>query len=218
MSVGSSVSCSMSSFAIVVIIDSPWSQAEEMVQLPIKRVERNISSFFFSLTSTIISHHPATRCGVTLCSLTLASCIATEQRLFVTHHSASSSGQEPTSRRPEMVRLLTQNLICCPAKSCSYPANFPLSFSSVTDLQIVQAEFNEEFLRGYLNRIEWSALRKSAAEVSYADHVFPPVRAVLPHTLYSEEMPGPWGARVQREGRCNARGKDGKKRIADVRG
>jgi len=31
---------------------------------------------------------------------------------------------------------------------------------------MVDAEYNEEFLRGVLSRLEWNALRKSAAEVS----------------------------------------------------
>ena len=68
-------------------------------------------------------------------------------------------------RRSRMVRLLTQNLIACPAKTCSFPSNFPLTFTDVEKVEIIETEFNEEFLRGYLNRIEWNALRKSAAEV-----------------------------------------------------
>lgn len=64
-----------------------------------------------------------------------------------------------------MVRLITQNLLSCPARACAYPTNFPLSFRNVTKLEMVEADFNEEFLRGVLSRIEWQALRKSAAEV-----------------------------------------------------
>ena len=64
-----------------------------------------------------------------------------------------------------MVRLITQNLLSCPSTVCAYPANFPLSFRDVQTIQVIETEFNEEFLRGFLARIEWDALRKSAAEV-----------------------------------------------------
>lgn len=67
-----------------------------------------------------------------------------------------------------MVRLITQNLLSCPSKLCSYPANFPLSFRNIEKIQQVEAEFNEEFLRGFIVRLEWDALRKSAGEVSPA--------------------------------------------------
>lgn len=71
-----------------------------------------------------------------------------------------------THALPSMVRLITQNLLSCPSKVCSYPANFPLSFQNVETINIVEAEFNEGFLRGFMSRIEWDALRKSAGEVS----------------------------------------------------
>jgi len=64
-----------------------------------------------------------------------------------------------------MVRLITQNLLSCPSRACAYPTNFPLTFRNVAKLEMVDAEFSEEFLRGVLSRLEWAALRKSAAEV-----------------------------------------------------
>jgi multifunctional methyltransferase subunit TRM112 len=64
------------------------------------------------------------------------------------------------------VRLITQNLLSCPSKECSYPANFPLKFAQVETLEQVEAEFNEDFIRGFLRKLEWAALRQSAAEVS----------------------------------------------------
>ena len=66
-----------------------------------------------------------------------------------------------------MVRLITQNLLSCPSKLCTYPQNFPLSFQQVEKIELVEAEYNEEFLRGVLSRLEWNGLRKSAAEVSF---------------------------------------------------
>ncbi|GAA5943473.1 hypothetical protein JCM1841_003056 [Sporobolomyces salmonicolor] len=68
-----------------------------------------------------------------------------------------------------MVRLLTQNLLSCPSRACSYPQNFPLAFRNVDKLELVDAEFNEEFLRGVLSRLEWAGLRKSAAELGNTD-------------------------------------------------
>jgi len=79
--------------------------------------------------------------------------------------------QHPRRRPPallqpaKMVRLITQNLLSCPSRACAYPTNFPLTFRNVERLEMVDAEFNEEFVRGVLSRIEWQALRKSAAEV-----------------------------------------------------
>lgn len=64
------------------------------------------------------------------------------------------------------VRLITQNLLSCPSKVCAYPHNFPLSFRNVERLEMVEAEFNEGFVRGFLRKLEWDALRKSAGEVS----------------------------------------------------
>ena len=66
-----------------------------------------------------------------------------------------------------MVRLITQNLLSCPSRACTYPQNFPLSFQQVEKLELVEAEYNEEFLRGVLSRLEWNGLRKSAAEASF---------------------------------------------------
>lgn len=66
-----------------------------------------------------------------------------------------------------MVRLITQNLLSCPSKLCTYPTNFPLSFKNISKIQIIENEFNEEFLKNFLVRLEWDALRKSAGEVSF---------------------------------------------------
>ena len=66
------------------------------------------------------------------------------------------------------VRLLTQNLLSCPSKACAYPANFPLSFRNVERIEMVEANFDEGFVRGVLRKLEWNALRKSAGEVSRA--------------------------------------------------
>ncbi|ORY89640.1 hypothetical protein BCR35DRAFT_300036 [Leucosporidium creatinivorum] len=68
-----------------------------------------------------------------------------------------------------MVRLITQNLLSCPSKVCAYPTNFPLSFRNVERLEMVEAEFNPGFVRGFLRKLEWDALRKSAGELGNTD-------------------------------------------------
>ena len=52
-----------------------------------------------------------------------------------------------------MVRLLTHNILACHAKDCN-TNNFPLEFKDV-QLEIREAEFNPEFLKGFLPKLEW---------------------------------------------------------------
>ncbi|KAJ7650671.1 Trm112p-domain-containing protein [Roridomyces roridus] len=62
-----------------------------------------------------------------------------------------------------MVRLITHNLLACHAKGCT-TNNFPLEFK---DVQVVlrESEFNPEFLRGFMPKIEWPALLGAAREL-----------------------------------------------------
>jgi hypothetical protein len=62
-----------------------------------------------------------------------------------------------------MVRLITHNLLACHAKGCN-SNNFPLAFSNV-QIEIREAEFNPEFLKTFLPKIEWKALVDTAKEV-----------------------------------------------------
>jgi hypothetical protein len=65
----------------------------------------------------------------------------------------------------DMVRLFTHNLLACHAKSCvGAPAAFPLAFKDVT-IAVREAEFNADFLRGFLSRLEWGALVSAAKQV-----------------------------------------------------
>jgi multifunctional methyltransferase subunit TRM112 len=69
-----------------------------------------------------------------------------------------------------MVRLLTHNLLACHAKACApSAAGFPLVFRNVT-VGAREAEFNPEFLRGFLPRIEWRALVNAAREARITDY------------------------------------------------
>ena len=62
-----------------------------------------------------------------------------------------------------MVRLITHNLLACHVKGCT-SNNFPLLFKDAK-VEIREAEYNEEFLRGFLPRIEWKALVDAARQV-----------------------------------------------------
>jgi len=62
-----------------------------------------------------------------------------------------------------MVRLITHNLLACHAKGCT-TNNFPLKFSNVK-LALRDADFNPDFLRGFLPRIEWDALVQASREI-----------------------------------------------------
>ena len=65
---------------------------------------------------------------------------------------------------PAMVRLLTHNLLACHVKGCS-TNNFPLKLTNVK-LALREADFNPDFLRGFLPRIEWDALIQASREVT----------------------------------------------------
>ena len=64
---------------------------------------------------------------------------------------------------PSMVRLITHNLLACHVKNCT-SNNFPLAFKDV-QIELREAEFNADFLRGFLPKIEWGALVGAAREV-----------------------------------------------------
>lgn len=62
-----------------------------------------------------------------------------------------------------MVRLITHNLLACHAKGCT-SNNFPLLFQDVA-VELRDADFNADFLRGFLPRLEWPALVGAARQV-----------------------------------------------------
>lgn len=71
-----------------------------------------------------------------------------------------------------MVRLITHNLLACHAKGCT-SNNFPLTFKDV-EVELREAEFNGDFLLGFLPKLEWSALVDAAKQVyillGYSSH------------------------------------------------
>jgi len=62
-----------------------------------------------------------------------------------------------------MVRLITHNLLACHAKGCT-SNNFPLHLNDV-QVALREAEFNPEFIRGFIPKIEWNALVDAARQV-----------------------------------------------------
>lgn len=75
----------------------------------------------------------------------------------------SVDSQVVKSRVSAMVRLITHNLLACHAKGCT-SNNFPLKFQDA-QVEIREADFNEDFLRGFMPKIEWDALVSGAREV-----------------------------------------------------
>ena len=61
-----------------------------------------------------------------------------------------------------MVRLITHNLLACHAKGCN-SNNFPLKFKDV-QVEMREAEFNPDFVKNFLTKLEWKALVDSAKE------------------------------------------------------
>ncbi|KAH9840616.1 uncharacterized protein C8Q71DRAFT_701293 [Rhodofomes roseus] len=62
-----------------------------------------------------------------------------------------------------MVRLITHNLLACHVKGCT-SNNFPLQFKDV-QVELREAEFNPDFLRGFIPRLEWGALVDAARQL-----------------------------------------------------
>lgn len=60
------------------------------------------------------------------------------------------------------MRLLTHNLLACHAKACQTTSNnFPLILKDV-QLELIEAEQNETFIKGFLPKLDWPALVKTA--------------------------------------------------------
>jgi hypothetical protein len=63
----------------------------------------------------------------------------------------------------KMVRLITHNLLACHVRGCT-SNNFPLVFKDV-QLELREAEFNADFLRGFMPKLDWKALVDTAKSV-----------------------------------------------------
>lgn len=66
----------------------------------------------------------------------------------------------------QTMKLLSLNFLTCAVKACkSSPASFPLHFKDV-ELEQVEMEYNPQFIRNIMPRVEWEALRQMCQEVS----------------------------------------------------
>ncbi|KAI9350390.1 hypothetical protein BD770DRAFT_326731 [Pilaira anomala] len=61
------------------------------------------------------------------------------------------------------MRLITHNMLQCHVKNCNNN-NFPLRFEDV-QVELIEADFNPEFLSNMLNKIEWDALYNTAVQL-----------------------------------------------------
>jgi len=64
------------------------------------------------------------------------------------------------------MKVITVNFITCAVKSCkTSPSSFPLHFRDA-ELEQQELNFQPEFIRNVLPRIDWDGLRITASEVS----------------------------------------------------
>ncbi|MCJ1373463.1 hypothetical protein MMC20_004691 [Loxospora ochrophaea] len=65
------------------------------------------------------------------------------------------------------MKLLTTNFLTCAVKACkSSPAAYPLHFRDA-ELEQLDMEFNPQFIINILPRLDWEALRGTAAELGF---------------------------------------------------
>ena len=63
------------------------------------------------------------------------------------------------------MKLLTANFVSCAVKACkTTTASFPLHFQDA-ELEQQELEFQPTFIRNILPRVDWEALKVTAAEV-----------------------------------------------------
>jgi multifunctional methyltransferase subunit TRM112 len=64
------------------------------------------------------------------------------------------------------MKLITANFLTCAVKGCkASPASFPLHFKDA-ELVLQELDFQPEFIRNIIPRIDWDGLQKMANEVS----------------------------------------------------
>lgn len=118
------------------------------------------SLFFFSHS------HPGPKYTHSLIILHLSNCTPF---LSLTHKTQVPDRDQDS----QMVRLITHNLLACHAKGCT-TNNFPLELKDV-EIELREAEFNSDFLRGFMSRIEWRALVDAARQVRLLPSLYPPL-------------------------------------------
>ncbi|KAG8525445.1 uncharacterized protein KY384_009089 [Bacidia gigantensis] len=67
------------------------------------------------------------------------------------------------------MKILTVNFLTCAVKACkSTAASFPLHFKDA-ELEQAEIEYNPEFLKNILPRIDWEAFKTTAAELGFSE-------------------------------------------------
>ncbi|ORE04298.1 Trm112p-domain-containing protein [Rhizopus microsporus var. microsporus] len=61
------------------------------------------------------------------------------------------------------MRLITHNMLQCHVKNCN-TNNFPLRFEDA-QVELIEAEFNPDFMANVLNKLDWDALRNTAIQL-----------------------------------------------------
>lgn len=65
------------------------------------------------------------------------------------------------------MKVITANFVNCAVKECKKsPTSFPLHFHDA-ELEQTELDFQPEFIRNILPRIDWEGLRVTAKEVLY---------------------------------------------------
>ena len=81
------------------------------------------------------------------------------------------------------MRLFTHNFLQCHVKGCNSSSSYPLKLADV-ELEEKDAEFNIEFIRGFMTKIDWKALHRTVQELNL-DADLP---EAIPEEPYSEEL------------------------------
>lgn len=65
------------------------------------------------------------------------------------------------------MKVITANFVTCAVKDCkTSPASYPLHFHDA-ELELQELEFQPEFIRNVIPRIDWDGLRVTASEVLF---------------------------------------------------
>lgn len=65
------------------------------------------------------------------------------------------------------MKVITANFVTCAVKDCkTSPASFPLHFHDA-ELEQTELDFQPEFIRNVLPRVDWDSLRVTATEVRH---------------------------------------------------
>ncbi|RKO97128.1 hypothetical protein CXG81DRAFT_12081 [Caulochytrium protostelioides] len=73
-----------------------------------------------------------------------------------------------SATRVNTERLLTHNMLQCHVKNCRPNESFPLTIKD-PELERTEAEFNPDFMRGLVPKLDWTALRKTAGALGLGD-------------------------------------------------